>query len=249
MSARALDRRRLAAQTVLPGHAAGFSGDGSSLSVPSATALQQGSKITLAFWVYLSALDGVLHEIINKRSGVNATDEWGCQINPTGAAGNPSIQVYASVGSGYILTASSVALAVGWNFGFVQTFGSNPTTQHTSTNNSGLNNTSASSGAVIQGTNPLRFGSLVGDVTPLTGRIDAVGLWNADDTQMGQQAVTDLWNGGAGRRFSTLPALYLTNLVAWWDLDGPKSGFWADASGNGHNLSPTGTVSVVTGIT
>lgn len=75
----------------------------------------------------------------------------------------------------------------------------------------------------------------------MVGNIDSLFFWS--------RALTDaegaaLFNAGAGLDFAGLSGTLLTGLVAAYNLDGPKAGKWPDSSGNGHNLSINGTVTV-----
>jgi hypothetical protein len=93
----------------------------------------------------------------------------------------------------------------------------------------------------------LRSGTPVQGIFNSTATIqlgNAGGVWAGNHVQkdtavwkdriLSQQDITDLFNGGLGYSYASLPAGLLTSMVTWWHLGG---GDLTDATGRGHTLT------------
>lgn len=79
---------------------------------------------------------------------------------------------------------------------------------------------------------------------PCRCTMDSVGAW----TRILSQSERDLlYNGGAGRNYSGLPAQLKTNLTSWWDLDESGSNTRVDSVKQGNNGTAAGNAAPTNG--
>lgn len=229
----------------IPGHAASFTAASSQrLDVASNTSLQvpAASSITLAAWVYPTAA-GSYRRIVGKGNALGVgTDDYFLQIAFLGGVNEWEFGV--SSGVAYLVqdwgAGSPVALNQ-WSFvcgqyrpsdGFI---------------GMQVNNTFASGAVAAANVNRSAASFDVGAAGASTywdGLIDAVGLWTRLLTNGTGNEIDQLYNGGNGRRYSSLPAGLLTGLVSWWDLD-DSGATWLDAAGTNHLTNVNGVQSAI----
>jgi len=214
--------------------AANFSnGATQALTIASNASLQlNGTDWTIVGFVKFTTTTNYRKVVVKQAS--DSVFEYGIQLNPTGAAGNPGLQAFTTGGNAQ----SATVLAAGTWYWFWADFALASTTLSLSINNAAP--ASASVAAPSAGAGTFGIGYFGGATTAyaMDGGIEAVGLWKRLLTA-GEK--TAIYNAGAGVVMGKLAGAYLTNMVSVYDFN--------TASNLGLDRHGTNTLANVNGVT
>lgn len=186
------------------------SADGQFLSGPTG-GLNHGTNFAVCFWVNLATVPVGNMSLVTKNDGTDG----GYSIYVL--AGVPVFEVYGLLGLS-VGTATSLTTLTANTWYFIRA-------EYNAAGNSivlGVNESDIQVGtlsAPAADSNSAEFEVGAQNTAPanyLNGRIDSLGVWNANLTN--QQKI-DVYNSGTGVAFNTLTLACFTNLVSWWDFN------------------------------
>jgi Concanavalin A-like lectin/glucanases superfamily len=205
-----------------------FNGTNQFLSIPSNSTLSPSGSFTFAGWFNSNSVStfGAILSI-----GVNA---YMLRLNST----QMQFSVINSTNTNSV-TATTPTNAVSANTWYFVVGGFDSVTQRAFVS---LNNGTIYYSSAV-GTSSVLFtattgsfaisGQFGGQAQRWNGSLASMGFWGVDLNQV-TNAVTQLWNNGAGRTYASLDSGLRTNLISWWALN--QNSVTADSHG-GNNLT------------
>jgi hypothetical protein len=224
---------------------------GASLSVADNPTLSMGNvSFTIMTWVKPTQV-GTGQVVLGKATAATVAGvEYDMQINAAG-------EVFVVLSSGtnaypFTLPAASVGVITAgvWNMiGMGVAVSGNPLIAGSisayKNGDAGSSLSGLPAGVNVQdGLGTFTLGGVIGALT-YAGGMDAIGVWRNRCLSAAENLT--LYNGGAGYRYDSLPAAFLTNLAAWYELQEPTGATSYVDRVSGLNLTPAGVVTQIAG--
>lgn len=189
---------------------------------------------TIAGWVKFATVNNYRKVVTKQTSDV--AFEYGLQLNPTGAGGQPGLEAYGSTGN---CDSATVISAGAWYFFWVD-FDMATNTLQVSVNNAAPASNVVTAPTAGAGTFGIGYYGGTTIAYAMDGQVDNLGLWKR---KLSAGEKTSLYNGGNRVKIGSLTGAMLVNLISGWDFDN-SSNIGLDSIG-ANNLANNNGVTVV----